>query len=504
MKFHENYTYNKLVSWTVILLIVLTAILSCRTLVSEDVDESVIQGGLPPTTTISLATTTPTADLSTVQIITPTSIQPVLGFKGDPYTPELGNMGYDVDHYTIQVAVDPSQLYELNGVTTIEATSTLEGLGQVWLDFIGFEVNKVAFNGTPTTYSRSEAKLIIDLQQSISIGTGFTLEIEYDGKAVLQQSRYVPFSDHIGLFYPDDRSLYVLAEPDGARFWFPCNDHPQDKAAFRFEIAVPEGLTGIANGLLIETRPLDNGDTLFVWEHNHPMATYLGTVVVGDYERVENRSPDGILLRHYLNPENLEDYIAEFVVVGNAIDWLSNLFGPYPFEAFGFVSISGFGASLENQTMVLLDEFMLYEEVLIHEIAHMWFGDWVSIDSWGEIWRNEGFATYLELMWTYRGDRDGLEERMKNMTDSVNQQSGLEPLNNLSPYNLFGYESYVKGAVVVHALRQEMGDDAFFKGLRNYIQIYGGSSASDADFQDVMEVTHGASLDGFFDLWINN
>jgi aminopeptidase N len=191
----------------------------------------------------------------------------------------------------------------------------------------------------------------------------------------------------------------------------------------------------------------------------------------------------------------MEDEIAEM------IDWMSDLFGPYPFETFGFVTVTGFGGALETQTMVVLSEEAIDKEgTLAHEITHMWFGDWVSIDSWGDIWRSEGFATYVSYMWFARDDPEELEHRMASLMQDV-QDSGY-PLDDPPPSALFAGYSYTKGAIVVHALRQEMGDEAFFSGLRAYFERYGGGTATHAEFQAVLEEACGFSLDSFFEEWL--
>ncbi|MCP4543444.1 MAG: M1 family metallopeptidase, partial [Chloroflexi bacterium] len=319
---------------------------------------------------------------------------------------------------------------------------------------------------------------------------------------------YVPFISHLGLYYPSDDSLFVVSEPDGARYWFPSNDHPRDKATFRFELSVPEGLTGVANGVLVETRvgvpqafPDGAAGDLYVWEHDHPMATALVTVAVGDYQRLESISPDGTLLRHYVFPERQAEFQNVEARIGEMIDWMSDLFGPYPFDAFGYVMVAGLGASLETQTMVILSEESINDGTMSHEMAHMWFGDWVNLDSWGTMWRNEGFATYVSMMWRMRDDPGALEQRMVDITQSVLENDSGYPLNDPPPAQLFGSDSYAKGAVVVHALRQEVGDEAFFGGLRAYLERYGGGTATDAEFQAVMEEAAGVSLDAFFEQW---
>jgi aminopeptidase N len=159
------------------------------------------------------------------------------------------------------------------------------------------------------------------------------------------------------------------------------------------------------------------------------------------------------------------------------------------------------GTSWETQTMVLLDEAMLNEETLVHEMAHMWFGDWVSLDSWGDIWRSEGFATYTQFMWAARDKPDQLEQTILGIENFISDNPSGYPLNYPPREEMFGSDSYIKGAVVAHALREKMGDKAFFDGLRAYFKRYGGGVASHAQFQAVMEEAAGIKLDEFFAKW---
>jgi len=426
---------------------------------------------------------------------------------GDPYAPELGNAGYDVQHYTLELALDPASAF-VDGRVIIDAASTMDELGQISLDFVGFEIGEVSLAGAPLSFFRQGKKLIVDLPEPLAVGAPFTLDIAYSGEPAIVASDYVPFVSHLGLFTVPDDSLFVISEPDGARYWFPSNDHPRDKAMFRFELIVPEGMTGVANGVLVETQtdisqalPGGADGDLYVWQHDYPVATALVTVAVGDYVRMESVSPGGVLLRHYVSPERQAEFEQVEATIGEMMDWMSDLLGPYPFEAFGFVTVTGLGASLETQTMVILSENSINEGTMSHEMAHMWFGDWVNLDSWGTMWRNEGFATYISYMWDERDDPGALDHQMEGLAQSIAANESGYPLNDPPPEQLFGRDSYSKGAVVAHALRQEMGDEAFFDGLRAYFELYGGGAASDAEFQAVMEAAAGVSLDGFFEGW---
>ncbi len=437
---------------------------------------------------------------------TPMTPQPGGRSAGDPYIPELGNTGYDVEHYTIQLALDPATDH-VEGATTIEAVSKLHGLSEISLDFVGFEVSAVTVNGVAATFNRDGKKLIVMMPELLPVNVPLRVVVSYRGSPVYEPSPYLHFVDHLGLHYPDGQSIFSIAEPDGARYWFPANDHPRDKATFRFELVVPAGLTAVANGQLQETRPaaLPSGESgdLFVWEHNFPMAPYLALVAVGPYERLDGRSPGGTALRHYVTPELKVEVMGATSEVGQALDWMAGLFGPYPFESFGYVTAPVSGGSMESQTMVLLSNDMIGKRTAVHELAHMWFGNWVSLDTWAEMWRNEGFATYIQLMWETRDDPEELELQMAALRSVVEGNDKRYPLNQPPPEYLFELNVYFQGAAAVHALRQEMGDQAFFAGLREYMARFGGGTASDAQFKTVMEEAAGRPLDDFFAQWFS-
>ncbi len=425
---------------------------------------------------------------------------------GDPYAPELGNTGYDVKHYTIRIALDPA-VEAFSSTVTIEAEAAIENLGEMSLDFIGFEIESLLVDGVPALFSREEDKLVIQLPEPMAAGELFTIEVDYAGTPDDRPSRYVPFAESIGMFYGDKETIYVLSEPDGARFWFPNNDHPKDKATYRFEVTVPAGLTAVTNGTLLTTledtpMPDDSPGTTFVWEHNYPMASYLATIAVGEYKRVEGESPSGIVLRDYVFPDKRGEFVRSTANVGDAIEWMIDLFGEYPFEEFGYVTVHAPGVSLETQTMVLLSSGMLDERTVTHEMAHMWFGDWVSLDSWGEMWRNEGFATYVTILWENRDDPEEVDLVMAGVRSSLEDDGIDQPLLNPPPQRLFSTNSYFGGALMIHELRQEVGDEAFFAGLEVYFAEYGGGTASDAQFQEIMEEASGQSLDAFFEKWL--
>ncbi len=421
---------------------------------------------------------------------------------GDPYAPHLGNSGYDVQSYRLEFTLDPPAR-SLRAAVTIEALSTLSPLEEVWLDFIGFDLQSVQMDGQELPYTRAEDKLGITLPRPIPAGQPFALTLRYTGTPEQRRSPYIPFAPALGMLFSPSNDVFVASEPDGARFLFPCNDHPRDKAAYVFDLTVPPNTLAAANGKRTLAAEPVYGGLRFVWEHPQPLATSMVTIVVGNYTLIESTSPAGVPIRSYIFPDLEDTFRRESAASGEMLDWMSEKFGDYPFDEFGYATIRGLNASLETQTLILMEEQMLSEEVMSHEMAHMWFGDWVSPASWGEIWRNEGFATYFSQVWMVKDDPEDLQAVMDAYQEAVQSNPASYPLNNPPPGEMFGMNSYLKGALLVHDLRRTLGDEDFYGGLRLYFERYGGSSASDAEFQALMEEVSGQDLDAFFARWFS-
>ena len=433
---------------------------------------------------------------------TPTETPPPaqgLDSIGDPYAPHLGNTGYDVQAYNLELNLDPAFAF-VEGRTTLTATAQIHNLTAFSLDFAGFQISELTLDDEPAEFFREGEKIYIASEAGLRLDQDFVIRISYAGVPLSQPSVYVPFVNHLGLQFLGS-NLYALSQPDGAHFWFPSNDHPLDKAHFRFEIQVPAGLTAVANGVLQQKTSSGTLST-YIWKHDFPMATYLATIAVGEYERIDVTGSSAVPIRHYIFPDLQPQFSQVTAITDEGLIWMSDQFGPYPFETFGFVTTRLIRASLETQTSVLLSEYMLNEETIIHEIIHAWFGDWVSMASWADMWHNEGFAVYLSLAWQTRDDPAGLDFYMNNQAVEILAGSSGLPLNSLPPSQLFATESYWGGAALIHDLRQLIGDEAFFGGLRQYFVEFGGGSASSTDFIHVMEAASGQDLAAFFTEWL--
>jgi aminopeptidase N len=407
-----------------------------------------------------------------------------------------------VERYTLALTIDPAAR-TISGTTTVEALVTLPNLARLSLDFSGPAIHRLAVGDAEAAYQRKGDKLWVDLPQPLAEGTSFSIAVTYGGGPSQVNSPYLGFLP-LGMHFVEDKA-FVMAEPDGARTWFPCNDHPRDKALFRYEISVPTGYAVAANGQPEPPVPGRKGTTTHVWQHDAPMATYLATVAVGRYEIIQQTAPNGVPLRHYV-PAHLMPAAQNLLGrTGDMIVFLEGYFGAYPFESYGHVVVPMQGVSLETQTMTLLDEGVVAsgaEVVVVHELAHQWFGDSVSPASWADIWLNEGFATYAGWLWLEAQSPEQLTRHLNATEGQARQADPGEPLADPDRDHLFGFNSYIKGAWVLRMLRQQVGDRAFFEALRTYHRRFQDGVAATADFQAVVEEIAGQDLQPFFDQWV--
>ena len=420
---------------------------------------------------------------------------------GDAYYPELGNGGYDVTHYLIDLDVD-METKSIAGTVTIEATAE-ERLSSFNLDFSPYPIDEILVNGIKATFEQVDGELVIHPSTSLPASQAFTAEITYQGKPNDHATINLVYGFKEGWdFY--EKGVFVAGEPIGSSRWFPVNEHPLDKATYTIEITVPIPYEVASNGSLKEVIE-ENERRTYIWESRDPIASYLVTLGIGDYETEISKSSSGVLVRNYFDVDIPEGVREQFSIQGEMIDYFETVFGPYPFEAYGVLVMDKQESfALETQTLSLFFKSFVNEDVISHELAHQWFGDSVSLESWQDIWLTEGFASYAELLWQEHNDQETLvEARILSFYDEMAFREGyLHPTGDPGPGQLFHPQVYLRGALTLHALREEVGDEDFFKILRTYAESYRNSNASTGDFVDIAEKISGSELSDFFDAWL--
>jgi aminopeptidase N len=284
--------------------------------------------------------------------------------------------------------------------------------------------------------------------------------------------------------------------------WYPVNNHPLDKASYTFRISVARPYVVAANGLL--EAEIEQGQMVtYVWQMDDPMASYLATVNIGRYVRVEESGPDGLLIRNYFPVEASERLKNAFSRTAEMIDYFSDLLGPYPFDVYGVIVVGDdLGFALETQTLSIFGATSARESTVAHELMHQWLGNSVSPATWQDIWLNEGFAEYFTMLWLeHKQGREALEAEMASLYRRL-ESLHVGPPAAISVEEMFSPAVYFRGAWTLHALRLEVGDEVFFDILRTYYQRFAHSNASTAGFIAVANEVSGRDLSEFLERWL--
>ncbi|MFR9731406.1 M1 family metallopeptidase [Saccharopolyspora sp. MS10] len=421
---------------------------------------------------------------------------------GDPYFPEYGNGGYDVAHYDVRLRYDPRDDH-LAGTTTIVASAT-QDLTAFNLDF-ALPVKSIRVNGALSEHTQRGSELTVTPPDELPAGEQATFVVEYEG---------VPSSVEVDGLKPWIRTAdgaLAIGQPEISAWWFPGNDHPRDKATFDIAVNVPEGTEVLANGVNTDTSTLA-GRTTWKWRTTKPTATYLAFLGIGQYEIHTKRGAFGQpFVTAYSEGLGELDGPARASVerTPEVLEFLSGLFGEYPFEAQGGVVPSeGMNFALENQTRPTYShKFFLTganTSVVVHENAHQWFGDSVSVDTWQHIWLNEGFASYAEWLWS---EQQGTGTARQLFDHYYGAHPADDPFWQVAPgdpgpENIFDGAVYDRGALAVHALRNVIGEEALLDVVRTWVAEKRYATGTVEDFIALTEQRSGEQLDEFFRAWL--
>lgn len=417
---------------------------------------------------------------------------------GDPFYPLLGNGGFDVQHYTIDLDVDVDS-GAINGSMLMDARA-LQDLSMFNLDMQGLEIYTTVVDGKPAEWTRSGSELTIQPVESIGNGNSFTTKVEYGGLPELIEDPGVPFLP-LG-WQPQTDGFFAVSEPSGSMNWYPVNNHPTDKASYTFRITTPDPYMAVANGILIETIEGD-GETTYVWQANDPTASYLVTAHIGRYEVESELGPDGVPIRNYFFEGTPEDVKSDFDATAEMMAFMNDLIAPYPFEVYGVVLLDHPTSwALETQTLSTFSPGFTSEGVVFHELMHQWFGNSVSPATWQDIWMNEGFATYFTQLWgEHNNGVKWLDTTMNQMYDAMVARETPAPIPE-TVEQMFSSASYSRGAWTLHALRRTVGDELFFDILRQYYERYQYGTASTQDFIEVAAEIGGTEAVEVLTAWL--
>jgi aminopeptidase N len=459
----------------------------------------------PPTAADTAATTEPattspaTTDTTAPPTAPPTTAagdptEPSLSV-GDRLYPELGSADLDVQSYDVALHYDV-------GAQRIDATVTITAVLDRPLDVIALDagqlvVDAVTVDGAAATFEQTGTELLVHAPATAPPHRPVEIAVTYHDD---QHRGSGPF-DIGGGWAPTATGAWVLNEPAGARQWLPSNDTPADKATWRFEVTVPPGLAAVANGHLVEQRPEPDGTT-WVWEERAPMATYLVQLLIGDYQIVDGGTVGATTITNAALSEDVGRMQPYFDRTAEQMAYFEGLFGPFPFDHYGLAfadSAGGLAMETLGRSMFRRDERT--DMFMSHELAHQWFGDAVTPARWEDVWLNESFATYGQWLWLDHAGWSDIEATAAAFL-AARQQPGDPTGAPAGSANLFGFERYDGGAVVLHALRHELGEDAFFTLLRRWAAENAGTSRTTVDFVALADDVAGRDLTAFFDAWL--
>ncbi|MCY1695630.1 M1 family metallopeptidase [Curtobacterium sp. SL109] len=402
----------------------------------------------------------------------------------DPYTPHDGDRRWRASHYELRLDYRVST-NRLEAEATITATA-VTALDKVVLDLHGLGVDRVDVDGQRARKASTGVhKLTVTPATPIAAGDPFTMHVRYKGAPRPLRSPW----GQIGWEELTD-GVIVASQPTGAPSWFPCNDRPDDKATYRFEITCESGYDVVANGELLGRERAGRG-TRWTYATTDPMATYLATVQIGRYRTHTLRDAGAGVPVTVHHPADLTAAAkTDFSQVPEMLALFADRFGPYPFPAYGVVvtddeleiPLEAHGLAVFGRNHV--DGEHGTDRLIAHELAHQWFGNSVTLGRWRDIWLHEGFACHAEWLWSEHRGGDTADDLAARARAGLLDQPEDLVVADPGPADLFDDRVYKRGALALHTLRRTVGDDAFFAGLRTVTDRHRHGTVTPEDVHD--------------------
>jgi len=416
---------------------------------------------------------------------------------------KTANQGmFDVKYYGLDLNINPTT-QTISGIVTVTAKVVGSSISQIELNLLqNMTVQGITMLGGPVTFTHQNDIVTINLNRTYNTGELVTAAITYSGTPARSGFGSFGFDSHNG-----QPMIWSLSEPYGAKNWWPCKDFPSDKAdSVDIKITVPRNLIVASNGTLRAV--VDGGVTkTYRWHEGYPIATYLVFVAIHPYRTFSHYykySPtDSMEVKYFVYPDHYDAVQPTYAKTVSMIRIFSELFGQYPFikEKYGHAEFV-WGGGMEHQTCTSLGGWGEY--LIVHELAHQWWGDMVTCRDFHHIWLNEGFATYSEAL--YAEQIKGIQSYHQNINANKYYGPGtIYVYDTTDVGNIFhGGRSYDKASWVLHMLRHVVGDSTFFKILKTYYadSRFQYGTATTEDFRDICEQVSGMNLHPFFHQWI--
>jgi aminopeptidase N len=435
---------------------------------------------------------------------------------------------YDTQHIKLDLRFDWEREQAL-GTATITFTPLTTNLQSVEFDAANMTFSSVKLaSGTPLKFEADAAreKLRITMDRAYQPTDLLTVVIAYNTNGVSKDTGIGGFGRGLTFIKPraDDpdrpKQIWSQGETEYNHYWFPCYDHPNDFATSEMVATVEKPLMVVSNGKLLDTKTNKDGTRTFHWKMEQPHASYLTSIVVGEYAAVEG-SYAGIPVITYVYPNELEEGKVTAARLPEMVKFFSEKTGvKYPYAKYAQTMTRDFGGGMENITATTQTDNMIHDQrttldrdwdgLQAHELAHQWFGDLVTTRSWSDIWLNESFATYFQAMWDeHRLGRDEFLYRdVKSNQDAYygswkqNIRRPIVTANYVNKDAMFDNYSYPRGGAVLHMLRRYLGEDNWWRSIKHYLTKYAHQPVQTEQFRIAIEETTGQPMDWFFEQWL--
>jgi aminopeptidase N len=422
---------------------------------------------------------------------------------------------YDLQHSKIALRFQPEQK-KVIGEVTHSLALLRDGLENIWFDSVGLEIESVRINKTSAKFSTTDSRLVVALPKGAKAGAKYDVEIKYQGTPTKGLYFILPDKD-----YPNrPLEIWTQGESEDTRYYLPTYDYPNDRLTTETILTVPASWQTVSNGKLISVTDASDGMKTWTWRESQPSSTYLITVVAGEFVEMKD-SWRNIPVTYYAPKDRGDRLNPSYSRTPAMIELFSKKLGvDYPWEKYSQAMVDEFVAGgMENSSATtntaeslrnpkLVSEYEQNEDPLIsHELGHQWFGDMVTTKDWGNIWLNEGFATFMETVWAeFHFGKDTADyDRWEGAKQWFAMHSLYDkPIvrHNFEESEEFDGNAYGKGGWVLYMLRRQLGEDAFYAGLKHYLEVNRGKNVMTSDLSKAIEEATHTNLDAFFQQWL--
>ena len=421
-------------------------------------------------------------------------------------------------HYLVNISLN-DQLTEISSASARIYVRILKPTRVIDLDFGELTIDRVTLNSKPLEFTHKDGLLLVTLSEDAKPGDEVSLTVDYHGKP----------KDGLILTKDKDGNPSAVGDnwPNRVHHWIPTLDHPAAKATITFNVTAPAGQEVVANGRLDHVETTASGYRTWTYSESVPIPPYCMIIAVGQFAKVEPVEHAVTPLSYYVPLSERDLALKGFSPGGPVVDYFTNTIAPYPYEKLALiVGATRFGG-MENSSAIVFTSNLFSRaaapsidmsrkfgvpsnnvNVIAHEIAHQWFGDSVTESTWSDLWLSEGFATYFAALFVQRFEgEDAFRVSMNNASLAVfaYEKKKLVPIFDRDTENLMELlnpNNYQKGAWVLHMLRSQLGDDAFFRGIRDYYTTHKNATASSEDLRAALEKASGKNLRAFFARWV--